>query len=311
MNATATRASRLEINDITTEAINKNDISNISKEIARKQKEKKLKEHIQKPLHGKYFNTIQENNLSKQMTFGFLKPAGLKSETEGFIIAAQDGVIETLAYRKKILKQNINDINCRACHTNMETQFHLISNCPVYAKTFYLERHNAALRELYAHLRHKLNFDEERKPAYTLGKIEAIISNEKGTIFWNHPFATTRQLSANKPDLAVLLKQQKQLVVVEFTCPDENNIPTKYLEKRNKYRDLLFELQKTYDGCKVKLVILIIGALGGMPNDFIRNLQEKPHCEKDAKYISTTMQKSVILGSLRILRAHGIQFPNT
>lgn len=53
-------------------------------------------------------------------------------------------------------------------------------------------------------------------------------------------------------------------MLTEFTCPDEINIHTKYIEKRTKYNDLLFEVRKTYDSHEVKLVVLLSGTLVGV-----------------------------------------------
>ena len=48
------------------------------------------------------------------MTNQGLKTAGLKSEPEGFIIAAQDQAITTNYYRIKILKDDADPM-CRIC----------------------------------------------------------------------------------------------------------------------------------------------------------------------------------------------------
>ena len=55
-------------------------------------------------MHGQYPKRIGENDVDQEMTNQWFKTAGLKSETEGFIIAAQDQAIETNYYRNKILK---------------------------------------------------------------------------------------------------------------------------------------------------------------------------------------------------------------
>ena len=59
---------------------------------------------------------------------------GLKSEREGFIIAAQDQCIKTNYYRNKILKDG-TDPMCRICGQFQETGDHLVSGCPEIAKT--------------------------------------------------------------------------------------------------------------------------------------------------------------------------------
>lgn len=44
----------------------------------------------EKPLHGQYLKGTKEKDVDKAKTHNWLSTAGLKSEIEGFIIAAQD-----------------------------------------------------------------------------------------------------------------------------------------------------------------------------------------------------------------------------
>lgn len=107
-----------------------------------------LREHIDRPVHGQYFSLIKEIGMSEGLSFAFLKSAGLKSETEGFLFACQDGVINTLVYRSRVMHISVDNTNCRACKQYPETLSHILSACPKYACHRYIERHNAALKVL-------------------------------------------------------------------------------------------------------------------------------------------------------------------
>lgn len=48
-----------------------------------------------------YVDNSKSLELSTDLTSSFLKSAGLRLETEGFVFAYQDGVIITLAYRAR------------------------------------------------------------------------------------------------------------------------------------------------------------------------------------------------------------------
>nr|CAH7752249.1 unnamed protein product [Callosobruchus chinensis] len=181
-----------------------------------------LKLHKDKPMHGIFYKLLEEHGLSQQLTFSFLRSSGLKSETEGFIMACQDGVFNTLVYRSRVMGVNVPDARCRACRQAPETLMHLLSACRTYAGTAYIHRHNAALRVLYYHLRHSYGIDE----------------TPRCRIYWNYLLPTLELVQANKPDIVLLHHQQKTMFVIEFSAPAEVNIVSKEEEKRTKYQEL-------------------------------------------------------------------------
>ena len=291
------------------ERVNRNSVTEL--EPARRKAQIKAAEHniflqlhTDKPMHGVFYKNIEDLGLSKRLTFAFLRSAGLKSETEGFIMACQDGVFNTLVYRRRVMGMEVPDVSCRACRRAPETVMHLLSACPTYAVSAYIQRHNAALRVLYYHLRHSYEIDETPVLPYAPGDIESVVGNEKCLIYWNYSFPTVRQIQANKPDIVLLDRQLKTMYVIEFSAPAENNIVMKEEEKRTKYRDLLFELRRLYPDHTVKIVVLIIGALGGIRHTLLSELKIIPACRNSAEILAGRMQKAIILGSLRLLRAH-------
>ena len=88
----------------------------------------------QKSMHGQYPKRVNEKDVDHQMSYQWLKSGGLKSETEGFIIAAQDQAIKTNYYRSNILNDG-TDPMCRICGQFQETIDHIVAGCPELAKT--------------------------------------------------------------------------------------------------------------------------------------------------------------------------------
>lgn len=264
------------------------------------------RKHVDKPLHGQFFRNVQQRELSTELTFSFLKSSGIKSETEGFIFACQDGVINTLAYRLNVIREVIPNPQCRACKGHAETLMHLLSACPKYAVSAYIHRHNAALRVLYYHLRSAYGVDKTPILPYVPSEIESVVGNESCRIYWNYPFPTSRPIRANKPDIVLIDFGEKSIFVIEFSAPSEVNINIKEDEKREKYQELLFEIRRGYQGFSVKLVVLIIGVLGGAKSTLLSNIQIIPACKRHAYNILQGMQKAVLLGSLRLLRSHDL-----
>lgn len=135
-------------------------------------------------------------------------------------------------------------------------------------------------------------------------EIEADVENDRARKYWNYAFPTTRQIHAIKPDIVLLDKNCREIYVVEFSAPAENNIVMKQQQKKKKYKDLIFELKSLYAGYRVRMIVLIIGCLGGMKADYLTELKIIPACTALAEVLAHKMQKAVLLGSLRIIRSH-------
>jgi hypothetical protein len=91
----------------------------------------------QKSLHGRYFKELEQPEVNIQASHAWLKKSNIHPETEGFIFAIQDRVINTRNYKKHICGlQSIID-KCRICRTEGETIEHIISSCTVLAQREY------------------------------------------------------------------------------------------------------------------------------------------------------------------------------
>lgn len=97
----------------------------------------------ERELHGRYNKRIREEDVDDYKTNQWLKRTGLKAETEGLIIAAQDQSLPTQSYFARIVKDSTSPL-CKVWHKHEETVDHIISGSPELAKTDHLERHNKA-----------------------------------------------------------------------------------------------------------------------------------------------------------------------
>ena len=99
-------------------------------------------------MHEQYPKRVNEKDVDHQMTNKWLRSGGLKSETEGFIIAAQDQAIKINYYRRNILNDG-TDPMCRICGQYQETIDHIVAGCPELAKTEYVHRRDKAASYLH------------------------------------------------------------------------------------------------------------------------------------------------------------------
>ena len=78
-------------------------------------------------MHGQYPVRASKPDVQKKETHKWLRSAGLKAETEAFIIAAQDQSLATRFYHSRIMKDGTNP-KCRMCNEADETVDHILSD---------------------------------------------------------------------------------------------------------------------------------------------------------------------------------------
>ena len=112
------------------------------KQHVRNDLQKQLKETWKnKVMHGKYPESLEKADVDRDQTNIWLKSSGLKPETEGVIIAAQDQCLPTRSYRFMIIKDGTNPM-CRLCGKFEETIGHITAGCNTLAVKEYIHRHN-------------------------------------------------------------------------------------------------------------------------------------------------------------------------
>jgi hypothetical protein len=102
-----------------------------------------------------------------QASHAWLKKSNIRPETEGFIFAIQDRVINRRNYKKHICGlQSIID-KCRICGTEGETIEHIISSSTVLAQSEYKKRHDIFAKIIHMNLADKFNLLKDTQPHYT------------------------------------------------------------------------------------------------------------------------------------------------
>ena len=187
---------------------------------------------------------MKQADEGQDKTHRWLKAAGLKPETESFIIAAQDQSLPTRWYQKNILEKPDVDPKCRLCGRFDETNDHLVSGCPELAKTEYIHRHNKAA----AHMHWKIckEFGIEVKERWYEHEPKTVTENDSVTILWDMPIHTDRTIAANRPDIVLKNKKDKTCLLIDMTIPLDTNTSVKTTEKLTKYKDLEIKVERMW-----------------------------------------------------------------
>ena len=97
-----------------------------------------------------------------------------------------------------------------------------------------------------------------------------------------------------RPDVVVLDKHEKMCHLIDIAVPGDSRVASKENEKVQKYQDLARELRKLWQ-VKVKVVPVVVGALGTIPKALEKQL-------KETSVRVELLQKAALLGTARILR---------
>ena len=100
----------------------------------------------------------------------------------------------------------------------------------------------------------------------------------------------------DRPDLVVVDKKERSCKIIYFAVPGDRRIEKKEKDKIEKYQDLGRELQKIWN-VKVKIIALVVGALGAIPKQFGNRFKQICITAGTAQ-----VQKTVLLGTAGILR---------
>ncbi|KAL1448377.1 hypothetical protein WDU94_008928 [Cyamophila willieti] len=251
-----------------------------------------------KTLHGRHPHDTDQTFVDKEASNAWLKNGELFPETEGFMIAIQDQVVNTRNYLKHIVKDpNVQTDKCRRCRDKPETIQHVTSACSHMCQTEYLHRHNQVAAIIHQQICSNLKLLEEKAPYYKY-KPAAVLESTRYTVYYDRSVITDRTVSNNRPDIIVHDKQQKSAFLVDIAIPNTHNIESTIVEKKRKYTELLEEIKKMWHLNHATIVPIVLSATGIIPKSLHQNLQELGV----KKNTFLLLQKAVILNTTRIVR---------
>ena len=131
--------------------------------------------------------------------------------------------------------------------------------------------------------------------------VEKIKENEFCKLFWNFEFQTDSFVTYNKPDIVVMEKITKQILIIEGSIPGDINLVERTANKNQKYSQLGSELIKLNGMKNVKMINLVIGATRMALDPTIKNF--KTLFKENSTNALQLSQKAAIVGTLKILQS--------
>jgi hypothetical protein len=193
------------------------------------------------------------------------KKSNIDPETEGFIFAIQNHVINTRNYKKHICGlQSIATIE------------HIISSCTVLAQSENKKRHDIFAKIIHMDLAVKFNLLKDTQPHY-ISKPESCLENDNYKLYFDRTVLTDIHIQHNRPDIIILNKQQKQAYLLDIAVPNSHNITQTYNTKINKYLELSVAMRNLWCLEKKSILPLIISATGIVPQSLFKNFGLREH----------------------------------
>ena len=197
----------------------------------------------------------------------------------------------------------MEDGRCRVCFQHSETVELLVAGCQKLANSEYLSRHNRALMILavawakeHGLVGQDVVWYEQRWDRGTA------FENERAKLVWDFEFHLRKTTTSRRPDLILETKEDRKILICDMACPQQQNIDTKRMEKLTKYRQLAFETRERRPGYVIKVVPVIIGALGGGMKMLKTELKTVFNDQELVDKIAGEMQRTVLMDSESIIR---------
>ncbi|KAI5720807.1 hypothetical protein M8J77_011910 [Diaphorina citri] len=251
-----------------------------------------------KPLHGRHPHDTDHTFVDKIASHAWLVNGELFPETEGFMVAIQDQVVNTKNYMKHIIKDpNVRDDRCRRCKEKAETIQHITSGCSAMSQTEYLHRHNQVAAIIHQNISSNLKLIDEKTPYYKY-EPPPVIETAKYTVYYDRTIMTDKTIPNNRPDIVVHDKERRMALLVDIAIPNTHNMESTVVEKNRKYQELRDEVRRMWRLEKVEIVPIILSATGIIPKNLHQSLQDLGI----QKNVFMLLQKAVILNTTRIVR---------
>ena len=260
------------------------------------QPQQKLEAWLAKSLHGRHRRDLLSPIVDKTASNAWLSIGELFPETEGFMLAIQDQIIETRNYKKHIIHDTQIDL-CRHCHCASETIQHITGACKSITQTDYKHRHDQVACIIHQYLAKKLNLITETLPYYKY-KPQAVIDSKEFKLYWDRTIITDRTIHHNRPDITLHDKKHKTVYLIDVGIPNTHNLSATHSDKITKYIDLSIELKAQWQVNIVKTIPIILSTTGVIPITLHSSLQQL----NIHPFLYRQLQKAVILNTCRIVR---------
>ncbi len=275
----------------------------VSKILRRRQEEMLVTRLSEKKIHGVFYSQCLADGWDTANSHRWLWEGRLNSKTEGLIVAAQDGVLQTRAYQHGVEKVSVNP-KCRECGEAAETIGHILSNCKQRSWFAYKTRHDKVLERVLRGLIESLKLPAPRELVEkNSGQLcPGVIETNSHTVRIDQLIPVKRAVRERRPDLAIFDKRERTITLIDVACAWEPLVRVRESEKKAKYAELAADLATQWNGWRVKRVPLVIGDLGSMAGLHEQLRQMNVWETRELNRLISDIQRETLCSSIQIIK---------
>ena len=214
--------------------------------------------------------------------------------------------VPTLSFKKFRGEAGISSTVCRLCSKGVECVMHLLSHCEFFLKTAFKRRHDKALQLILFHLLAKHDLIDKCPEWYSKITIKPMYENEQLVLYWDIPefsgYPDEEEEHTLRPDGKLIMKEEKAIWVLEMSVPWISNRASKFVEKEDKYIEIVQRLKIDNPGYEVKQLTFIMDVLGGYSLNLVNSLKCLKFSTTDIDKILLKMQKIVLTEATSMIR---------
>ena len=174
-------------------------------------------------------------------------------------------LLPTKLYASKKTKTHTGgDEKCRLRRKAQESVAHVLSGCSGLVQSLYLTKDNAALKILFFEMLKGYQLADAIPSWYLPVQPKPVYQGDEVTAYWGVPvFAEYLQVRAKRVDARFVDRENKEVMLIEMSCPWMDNRKQKEEEKTLNYARLRLELNRQHPGYKIRQFNIVIDALVG------------------------------------------------
>ena len=193
----------------------------------------------------------------------------------------------------------ITDTKYRLRKSANEDIIHIIASCPMMSMRYYLPlRYDVIAKMVY----NALIKENPSYQKYDWESPEYIHKEDNLEYWWNIGIKTATKIPHNKPDLLLWDCNEKICQVIEFSCPADINVSKTVEEKVAAYGRLIRELQIMYKDYHFKMLPVVVGALGTIPNATKESLEEMKFSKTEINKLLRKLRNESVRGMVKICK---------